>query len=58
MKRQTQDKIIIVFYTICVLMLIWILFSWVDVIHHNALGDSSYQYWVFNFFRLFERSVR
>ena len=55
---ETKKTIKTIFYTICTLMLIWMFISWIDVIRHNALGDASYQYWVFNFFRIFERSVR
>lgn len=54
MKNFMKDKAVIVFYTICVLALIWLVVSWIDVIRHNSLGDMSYQYWVFNFFNLFK----
>lgn len=52
--KDKREKATVVFYTICVLILIWFIISWIDVIHHNALGDESYQYWVFNFFRMFK----
>lgn len=53
MKTDTKTKAIIVFYTISTLILIWLFVSWVDVIRHNMLGDETYQYWIFNFFRIF-----
>jgi hypothetical protein len=55
---KDRKTLTIVMYTICTLILIWFIVSWVDVMKHNAVGDESYQYWVFNLFRIFEGRVQ
>lgn len=35
----------IVFYLICVLILIWVFASWVDVAIHNGNVNPTYQWW-------------
>lgn len=41
-------------YAILVLMAIWIIASYINVVAHNSAGDESFNYWRFNFFKLFE----
>lgn len=54
MKTKKTPELLIIIDTICVMMLIWFVLSWVDVIRHNSLGDESYKYHTFNFFNIFE----
>ena len=53
-KYEWKSYILFTLYAIGVLFLLWIAISYIDVLAHNTLGDESYEYWVFNFFNLFE----
>lgn len=55
---KTKDIFRVATYTICIMILIWFIISWIDVVSHNAVGDESYKYWIFNLFRIFEGRVQ
>lgn len=40
------------FYALAILFIIWVIASWINVVTHNT---TDCEYWVFNFFRLFDR---
>lgn len=56
MKRRKQYEwktyLEFTFYAICLLLILWVVASWVNVVMHNT---SDYNYWTFNFFRIFWR---
>ena len=56
MKLQTLKKRInwkmIIIAIIDILFWSWVIVSWIDILHHNALGDNSGVFWHYNFFTL------
>lgn len=49
MKKSIKDKMILAGYTVCVMILLWILASYIDVIAHN-MSTCIYADW--NFFKM------
>lgn len=56
LKRYDWRNYIIYYsiYGVMILIALWILLSYVNIVMHNSAGDETFTYWRFNFFRLFD----
>ena len=50
-RYEIKSYIEFTFYALAILFIIWVIASWINVITHNT---TDCNYWVFNFFRLFD----
>lgn len=56
LKRYDWRNYIIYYsiYGVMVLIALWILLSYFNIVAHNSAGDETFNYWRFNFFKLFD----
>lgn len=50
-RYEIKSYIEFTFYALAILFIIWVIASWINVVTHNT---TDCNYWVFNFFRLFD----
>jgi hypothetical protein len=55
LKRYDWRNYIIYYsiYGIMILIALWVVLSYFNVVAHNSAGDETFNYWRFNFFRIF-----